>query len=196
MGKGVTFVDWDGVGDTITRVQDNTGGTTGSVQGQHGLDGNIHSRAVESLEHDLSHLLPVSFWVERSLSEEDWVFLRGNSEFIVEGVMPDLFHVIPVGDDTVFNGVFQSQDTSLALSLITYIAVFLSHTHHDTLMSWATNNGWEHSSGCVIPSETGFAHTGSDVNHQRGNIVVTHSAGFFGLSTPHKLKSQGIDVSL
>jgi len=113
MRKGITFIDGDGVRDTISRVQDNTGGTTGSVQRQHGLDGNIHSWAVEGFEHDLSHLFPVSFWVERSLSEENGVFLWGNSQFIVEGVMPDLFHIIPVGDNSVLNWVFQSEDTSL-----------------------------------------------------------------------------------
>jgi len=178
MRKGITFVDWDGVRDTISGVQDDTGGTTGSVQGQNGLDGDIHGRAVEGLEHDLSHLFPVSFWVEWSLSEEDGVFLWGNSQFIVEGVMPDLLHVIPVGDDSVLNRVFQSENTSLGLSLITDIAVFLSHTDHDSLMSGATDDGWEHSSRSIIPSESGFAHTGSVVNNQRSNIVVTHCEWF------------------
>merc|ERR1712088_376847 len=46
--------------------------------------------------------------------------------------MPDFFHIIPVGDDSVFNWVFQGKDTSLGLGFITYIGVFLSHTDHDT----------------------------------------------------------------
>ncbi len=93
------------------------------------------SYTIECLKHDLGHLFPVSFWVERSLSEENGVFLWGNSQLIVEGVMPDLFHIVPVGDNSVLNGVFQSEDTSLGLSFITYIAVFLTHTDHDTLES-------------------------------------------------------------
>lgn len=44
-----------------------------------------------------------------------------------------LLHIIPVGDDAVFDGVFQSQDAPLALSLITDVAVLLTHTHHHTL---------------------------------------------------------------
>ncbi|KAJ0000756.1 hypothetical protein NQD34_005776, partial [Periophthalmus magnuspinnatus] len=48
----------------------------------------------------------------------------------VEGVMPDLLHVIPVGHNTVFNGVLQGQDTPLALSFVTNVAVFLAHTNH------------------------------------------------------------------
>jgi hypothetical protein len=61
------------------------------------------------------------------------VLLRGNTELIVEGVMPDLLHIIPVGDDSVLNGVLQGEDTSLGLSLISNIGILLSHTDHDTL---------------------------------------------------------------
>merc|ERR1711997_1087944 len=109
MGKCVTFIDGDIVGDTITRVHDHTGGTTRSIKGEDSLNGNIHSGHVEGLKHDLSHLFTVSLRVEGSLSEEDRLFLRGNTEFIVESVMPDLLHIIPVGDDTVFNGVLQGE---------------------------------------------------------------------------------------
>jgi len=33
VGEGETFVDGDSVGDTVTRVQDDTSGTTGGVEG-------------------------------------------------------------------------------------------------------------------------------------------------------------------
>merc|ERR1711976_129267 len=105
MGKSVTFIDGDVVGDTIARVHDHTSGTTRGIEGKDSLDGNIHGRHVEGLKHDLSHLFTVSLGVEGSLSKEDRLFLGGNTEFIVEGVMPDLLHIIPVGDDTVFNRV-------------------------------------------------------------------------------------------
>merc|ERR1719237_1371173 len=143
MGKGITFIDGDVVGNTISGVHDHTGGTTGGIKGEDSLDGNIHGGHVEGLEHDLSHLLTVSLGVEGSLSEEDRLFLGGNTEFIVEGVMPDLLHIIPVGDDTVFNGVLQGEDTSLGLSFISNIGIFLSHTDHDTLMTGASNDGGE-----------------------------------------------------
>ncbi|KAE9411650.1 hypothetical protein Angca_001693, partial [Angiostrongylus cantonensis] len=67
----------------------------------------VHGRGVEGLEHDLSHLLAVGLGVQGSLSQQNGVFLRSNTEFVVEGVMPDLFHVIPVGDDTVLDGVLE-----------------------------------------------------------------------------------------
>jgi hypothetical protein len=47
------------VRDAISAVEDNTGGTTRGVQGQHGLDGHVHGGRVEGFEHDLRHLLPV-----------------------------------------------------------------------------------------------------------------------------------------
>merc|ERR1712228_556985 len=174
MGKGITFIDGDIVGDTISRVHDHTGGTTGGIQGEDSLDGNIHGGHVEGLEHDLSHLLTVSLGVEGSLSQENRLLLWGNTEFIVEGVMPDLLHIIPVGDDTMFNRVLQGEDTSLGLSFISNIGIFLSHTDHDTLMPGASNDGGEDSPWGIISGETSLAHSRSIVNDKGGSIFVTH----------------------
>merc|ERR1719452_152077 len=154
VGKGITFIDGDGVGNTITRVHDDTGGTTGSIQGQDSLDGNIHGGHVEGLKHDLGHLLSVGLGVEGSLSEEDGLFLGGNTELIVEGVMPDLLHVIPVSDDSVLNRVLEGKDTSLGLCLISNIGILLSHTNHHSLVAGTSNNGGEDSTGSIISSET------------------------------------------
>merc|ERR1719217_1262780 len=118
MGKGITFIDGDTMGDTITRVHDDTSGTSRSIQGEDSLDGNIHCGHVEGLKHDLGHLLTVGLWVEGSLSKEDGLLLRGNTKLIVKGVVPDLFHIIPVGDDSVFNGVLEGKDTSLGLGIV------------------------------------------------------------------------------
>merc|ERR1719340_345875 len=143
MGKGITFIDGDTVGDTISRVHDNTSGTARGIEGEDSLDGDVHGGHVEGLEHDLGHLLTVSLGVEGSLSEEDGLFLRGNTELIVEGVVPDLLHVIPVGDDSVFNRVLESKDTSLGLGLVTNIGILLSHTDHDSLVAGTADNGGE-----------------------------------------------------
>merc|ERR1719355_108301 len=59
MRKSITFIDGDSVGDTITRVHDNTSGTTRGIEGQDSLDGNIHGGHVEGLKHDLGHLFTV-----------------------------------------------------------------------------------------------------------------------------------------
>jgi hypothetical protein len=50
----------------------------------------------------------------------------------------------------------------------------LSHTNHDTLVAGTTNNGREDSAGSVVTSETGFAHTGTVVNYEGGDIIITH----------------------
>jgi len=174
MGKGITFIDGDTVGDTITRVHDDTSGTARGIEGEDSLDGNIHGGHVEGLKHDLGHLLTVGLGVEGSLSQEDGLLLGGNTELVVEGVVPDLLHVIPVGDDSVLNGVLQGEDTSLGLSLISNIGILLSHTDHDTLVSWSSNNGGEDSSGSVISGKTSLAHAGSIVNNKSSNVLVTH----------------------
>merc|ERR1711915_856876 len=118
MGKSKTFIDGNHVGDTITRVTDLTSGTTRGIEGEDSLDTDVSGRHVEGLEHDLSHLLPVGLGVEGSLSKHGGALLRGNTELIVEGVVPDLLHVVPVGDDTMLDGVLEGEDTSLALGLI------------------------------------------------------------------------------
>merc|ERR1719483_364123 len=174
MGKGITFIDWDTMVDTISRVHDNTSGTAGCIQGEDSLDSNIHGGHVEGLKHDLGHLLTVSRWVKGSFSQEDGLFLRGNTELIVEGVVPDLLHIIPVGDDSVLNRVLQSEDTSLGLSLSSNISTLLSHTNHNTLVAGTSNNGWKDSTGSIISSETSLAHAGAIVNNKSSNVLVTH----------------------
>merc|ERR1719220_1463227 len=42
VGEGVAFIDGTSVGDTVTGVHHDTGGTAGGVQGEHGLDGDVH----------------------------------------------------------------------------------------------------------------------------------------------------------
>merc|ERR1740128_25868 len=174
MGKGITFIDGDGVGHTIARVHDDTGGTTGSIQGENSLDGNIHGRHVEGLKHDLGHLLSVGLGVEGSLREEDGLLLGGNTELVVEGVVPDLLHIIPVGDDTVLNGILQGKDTSLGLSLISNIGILLSHTNHHALVAGTSNNGGEDGTWSIISSESSLAHAGAIVTDKSSNVFVTH----------------------
>ena len=186
MGKSITLVDGDGVGDTITRVQDDTGGTARGIQGQHGLDGDVHGGGVEGLEHDLSHLLAVGLGVEGSLGEEDGVLLGGNTELVVEGVMPDLLHVVPVGHDAVLDGVLEGQDTTLGLGLITDVRVLLAHADHHTMVARATDDGGEHSARGIVTGETGLAHAGAVVNNKSGYFVfhccqVVVVGGWLGL---------------
>lgn len=133
VGKGETLVDRDNVGNTITRVKDDTGGTTGGVQRQNGLDGDVEGGGVEGLEDDLGHLLTVGLGVDGGFGQENRVLLRGDTELVVECVVPNLLHVIPVRHNTVLNGVSEREDTTLRLCLITDVRVLLAHTNHDTV---------------------------------------------------------------
>lgn len=56
-----------------------------------------------------------------------------NSEFVVEAVMPNFFHVIPVINDTVFDGIGEFEDTLLGLSFLSDISVFV-HADHDVFI--------------------------------------------------------------
>ena len=125
VGKRVSFIDGDGVGHAVAAVEHDTGGTAGRVEGEHRLDGDVHGRDVKGLEHDLGHLLAVGLGVERGLSEEDGVLLRGDAELVVEGVVPDLLHIVPVGHDAVLDGVLERQDAALGLRLVSNVRVLL-----------------------------------------------------------------------
>jgi hypothetical protein len=173
---GETFIDGDGVGDTITRVEDDTSGTAGGVEGEDGLDTNVHSGNVEGFEHDLGHLFTVGLGVHGGFSEEDVVFFGVDAEFVVEGVMPDEFHVIPVGDDTVFNGVGDGEDTTASLSVITDKVVLLGGAEHSLSGGGlgAADDGGEDDTRSVITGETGLNHTGSVVADNIASIFVTH----------------------
>merc|ERR1712128_116384 len=159
---------------TISRVHNNTSGTAGSIEGEDSLDGNIHGGHVEGLKHDLGHLLTVSLGVEGSLSQKDRLFLGGNTEFVVKGVVPDLLHIVPVGDDSMLNGVLEGKDTSLGLCLISNIGILLSHTDHHTLVARTTNDGWEDGTRSIISSKASLAHTGAIVTDKSSNVFVTH----------------------
>merc|ERR1719244_1079684 len=87
---------------------------------------------------------------------------------------PDLLHIVPVGDDTVFDGVLEGENTSLALSFVTHVGVLLTHTDHDTLVTGTTYDGGEHSSGSVVSGEAGLDKTRAIVADEGGSIVVTH----------------------
>ena len=82
------------------------------------MNRHVERRDIECLEHDLRHLLSVYLGIERSLGEEDRVFLRGDAQFVEEGMVPNLLHVIPVGNNPVLNRILESENTTLSLGLI------------------------------------------------------------------------------
>ena len=60
------------------------------------------------------------------------MFFWGNTQLVVEGVMPDLLHVLPVGDDAAFNWKLHAHTCSYMLSerpLYKLVCSTSSHTH-------------------------------------------------------------------
>ena len=119
MRKRKALVNGHSMRDAVTGIKHNTSRTTGSVQGQDSLDGYIESWGIECFKHDLRHFLAIGFGVQRSLRQQNGVFFWSDSELVIECVMPDLLHVIPVGDNTVFDGVLKGQYATLGLGFVT-----------------------------------------------------------------------------
>ena len=67
VGKGVSFVDGNCVCDTVSGIEHATGGTAGGVEGEDGLDVDVHGGDVEGLEHYLGHALAVGLGVQGGL---------------------------------------------------------------------------------------------------------------------------------
>ena len=143
----------------------------------------------QELQTDLRHLFTVGFWVERRFCEQNGVLLRSNTKLVVERVMPDLLiqssfllenqtfkninfqsqssyllHVVPVGDDSLFDGIFECEDTSLTLCFVADVRVFLTHTNH----------GRKDGTRCIVSSETGLARIGAIVDNKSSNVVISH----------------------
>ena len=174
--NGETFIDWDSMGNTISRINDATGSSTVGVEGKDGLDGNVHTGNLESFEHELGHLLSVGFWVHWGLSKENVVLGGIDSELVGEAVLPDFLHLGPVGNDTGLNWVGKLKDTSHLLGLITDVLGFGLNTEHLFIGSWDTDNGWEFAGWLVLSSETGLDDTGSVINN---NVLLVRHLGMF-----------------
>mmetsp|Transcript_34935 Transcript_34935/g.76379 ORF Transcript_34935/g.76379 Transcript_34935/m.76379 type:complete len:277 (-) Transcript_34935:67-897(-) len=172
VGKSVTLVDGHSVRDTVAGIEHNTGGTARGVQRKHSLNGDVHGGDVEGLEHDLGHLLAVSLRVEGGLGEQHGVLLGGHAQLVVESVMPDLLHVVPVGHNTVLNRVLQGKDTTLGLRLVTDVGVLLTHTDHHALVARTAHDRGENRAGSIVTGEPGLHHAGSVVAHQGGNLTL------------------------
>ncbi len=63
VGESVALIDGHSVGDTISSVQHQTGGSSGGVEGQHGLDSQIIGGNFEGFEHDFGHFFSVGLGI-------------------------------------------------------------------------------------------------------------------------------------
>ena len=171
VGEGVPLVDGHHVGDPVTGVHHDAGGAARGLQGQHSLDGHVQGRGVEGLEHDLGHLLTIGLEGSGGPWSAAQGALGGCTQLFVEGVVPDLLHVVPVGDDAVLDGVLESQDASLALGFIIYIGVLLAHAHHHALVLGAPHDREEDGPQSIITRKAGLAHARA-CSTNGSNIII------------------------
>ena len=82
------------------------------------------------------------------------MLFRSNPQLIVEGVVPDLLHVVPVGHDSVLNGVLQGKNSTLVLSFISHVSILLIHANHDARVLGTANDTRENGPGGVISRES------------------------------------------
>jgi hypothetical protein len=57
--ESITLINRDSMSNTISRINDDTSSSSGSVQGKDGLNGDVEGRNVECFEHGLSHFFSV-----------------------------------------------------------------------------------------------------------------------------------------
>jgi len=67
----------------------------------------------------------------------------GNSELVIEAVVPYFLYVFPFFDNTVENGVVEGEDTLLGLSLFSDICFFVAHSDHDVFVFGPADHCWE-----------------------------------------------------
>lgn len=83
------------------------------------MNRNVKSSESISFEHNLAHLLPVLERVHRRLCQEDLLAFRIDLEFLEEGIIPEMLHIIPFLDDAVIHRVADLQHRSGSGGFIT-----------------------------------------------------------------------------
>jgi len=76
MWERVTLIDWDSMGNTITRIHNATSNSTRRVKRKDSLDSNVKLRNVEVLKEDLNHSFSVLLGVSWSFSKEGTLVIR------------------------------------------------------------------------------------------------------------------------
>eukprot|EP01018_Ginkgo_biloba_P024108 Gb_01262 [translate_table: standard] len=99
------------------------------------------------------------------------MIIRSNTKLIVESMMPDFLHIIPIANNSVLNWVLEGQNTTLGLCFVSNICIFLTHSYHHTSVPWTTYYTWENCSWSIISCKSSL--------HRPRSIVTNNCLGFF-----------------
>ena len=89
------FVNRDDMRDAVAGVDHYPATEALRVQCQHCLYSDVDAAEVVFLEHDIAHLLAVAQRIHGGFSEEDFAARGVDLHFLVEGEVPEVFHIVP-----------------------------------------------------------------------------------------------------
>ena len=92
--------------DAVSTIQHQTRCLSSSIKTQYCLLLEKDFRRSKLFEEDICCFDPIIVWIEWRLSKQNWVLLGRGLE-LIENVAPMGFHVIPVDNDSVLDGVIQ-----------------------------------------------------------------------------------------
>lgn len=75
------------------------------IKRKHSLNCDIHPSKSILLKHDLRHPLPICLWVHRRLGKKYLASLRIDAKFLIESIVPQNLHVLPITNDTMLHGL-------------------------------------------------------------------------------------------
>lgn len=73
-------------------------------------------------------------------------------------MIPNLFHIAPIGHETSFNRMCQVENSSFRLGFITHVEISSRHSIHHIWIAGSTYNRWENSTRSLITRKTSFDH--------------------------------------
>lgn len=106
MGQRESLVDGADMRHTVPGIDHHSRNDSLRVQRQHCLNGNVRRIEAVLLEHHFDHFLGVLERIHRRFGEQHFGVGRIDVHlFGAERVVPDVAHVVPVPDDSVFHWV-------------------------------------------------------------------------------------------
>ena len=113
-----SFVDWYDMGNASAGFDSKTCHPTIMEEGRNRRLNDVHVFNVESIEHNGDHSLSARLGGFGFLSEDHALYLlRVDFKLVVEHVMPQLLHILPIFDHTVDDGVLKVKAITPLLGL-------------------------------------------------------------------------------
>ena len=123
----IAVEDRETVSDTIASIQEQGSDQPLSIQGHQSLIAVLQTPDIELFEHYFHHANFIGHWVHYRFGEEDGPALGVSHSDLVEGVLKEDFHVLPVFDDALLSGVAELQQGSILGSFISHHDLFQLH---------------------------------------------------------------------